>query len=99
AAAGGDALLLDVGGPDDLPAEASATIETRHRRAFGGGGDLEIGEARAGDGAGAARGGEQRLVDEGTGERASLCANGGTRDGGTKQADAGRQQRTAGGRA
>ena len=99
ATAGGDALLLEVGGPDDLTAETRAAVEPRHRRAFGGGGDLEIGEARAGDGASAAGGGKQRLVDEGAGERADLCAERGARERGAEQRDAAGQQRTTGSRA
>ena len=99
AATGGDALLLEVGGPDDLAAETRAAVEARDRRAFGGGGDLEIGEARAGDGASAAGGAEQRLVDEGAGERADLRAERGAGERGAEQGDAAGQQRAAGGRA
>ena len=42
----GDHLLLEVGGPDDLAAEARAAVEARDRRAFGRAGDAQLGEAR-----------------------------------------------------
>ena len=96
AAARRDALLLDVGRPDHLAAEPRAAVEARDRCAFGGGGDLEIGEARARARATAGCA-EQRLVDEGAGERADLRADGGAGDGGAEQRDAGRQERTADG--
>ena len=96
AAAAGSALLhhllLDCRGPDDLAAEARAAVETGDGRAFRGGGDAQVGEAGAvRDGRLAGRG-EQRLVDEGAGERADLGAERGAADGGAEQGDAGRQQ-------
>src|SRR5690606_31082533 len=41
ALAAGAGLLAEVGGPDDIAAEAHATVETRDHRAFGGGGDAQ----------------------------------------------------------
>ena len=58
-----DRLLLQIGGPDDLAAEARAAVETRNGRAFGGGCHTQVGEARAVRQGRAPRGPEQRLVD------------------------------------
>ena len=66
AAAGFDDLLLEVGRPDDLASKTRAAVEARDRRAFGGGHDAQIGEARALL-QGLAGRPEQRLVDERSG--------------------------------
>ena len=84
AAAGLDDLLLEVGGPDDLAAEARVAVEARDGRAFGGGGDAQVGEAGPVRQGRVAGGAEQGLVDEGAGKRAELGAQRGAGDGGAE---------------
>ena len=97
AAAGLDHLLLEVGGPDDLAAEARVAVEARDGRAFGGGGDAQVGEAGPVRQGRVAGGAEQGLVDEGAGERAELGAERRAGDGGAEDREAGGQERAADG--
>src|SRR5262249_31762539 len=86
---GGDDLLLEVRGPDDLAADARAAVEARDGRALGGAGDAQLGEAGAVERARLAGGAEQGLVDEGAGDGADLGADGGAGEGGAEDGDAG----------
>ena len=94
---GGDDLLLEVGGPDQLSAEAGAAVEARDWRAFGRAGDAQLGEARAFERPRPAGGTEQRIVDEGAAKGADLRADGRAGERGAEDGDAGREQRVADG--
>ena len=93
---GGNDLLLEVGGPDQLAAEAGAAVQARDGRAFRRAGDAQLGEARAGERARLAGGAEQRAVHERAGEGPDLRADGRAGERGAEDGDAGRQQRAAG---
>ena len=94
---GGDHLLLEVGGPDDLSADACAAVKARDGRTLRGACDAQFGEAGAIERARLARGAEQRAVDERAGEGADLRADGRAGERGAEDGDAGGQQGAADG--
>lgn len=95
AAAGGDGYFLEGCGPDDLSAKARATVEARDRRAFGRGGDLEVGEARAEGRARLPAGRQQSMVDVSAGHGADVLTDHGTGNGGAQDTDTRRQKGAA----
>lgn len=70
-------LLLEARRPDQLAADAGATIDARDRRALAGGQPVDRVQARPLDRAGARRTAEQGLVDAGAGDAADRLADDG----------------------